>query len=323
MNAKTSIKKVGIVIPIVLFVWTNWLIFLGPNNAFSYIIDYFQISLTMIFGSMIAGGTSIGGGAIAFPVFTKILHIPPHDAKVFSLAIQGIGMTAASLTILLTQIKIEWRIILWGSLGGGIGIYLGTVFFAPLLPPQFIKMSFTAMATSFAIVLFIQHKKKKPYHLSLPIWTIRERAILLIAGFLGGIMSGLVGNGIDIFLFAIMVLLFRMNEKVATFTSVILMAINALLGFAIHVFLLQDFSETVRSYWLAAIPIVVVGAPIGAMICSFLSQKRIVKILVSLIFIELITSLLLIPLEWMITSTFLIILIVFFYLSYWLSQKHY
>ncbi|OAD19453.1 Permease [Candidatus Thiomargarita nelsonii] len=58
----------------------------------------------MIFGSMIAGGTAMGGGAVAFPVFTKILDITPHDAKVFSLAIQGIGMTAASVTIFLTKL---------------------------------------------------------------------------------------------------------------------------------------------------------------------------------------------------------------------------
>jgi hypothetical protein len=50
------------------------------------------------FGSMIAGGTSLGGGAVAFPVFTKVLHITPYDAKVFSLAIQSVGMSAASLT---------------------------------------------------------------------------------------------------------------------------------------------------------------------------------------------------------------------------------
>jgi len=324
-TAKTKYQSVNqnlfVVIPIVLVVWTTWLILIGPNRAFSYIVDNFEVSFTMIFGSMIAGGTAMGGGAVAFPVFTKILDITPHDAKMFSLAIQAIGMTAASLTIFFTKLKVEWRIILWGSLGGGCGLYLGAVFLAP--PPELIKMSFTAMVTSFAMVLLIQNHKDQKYHLMMPIWTVRERTILLIVGFLGGIMSGLVGNGIDIFIFAVMVLLFRISEKVATFTSVILMAINSLAGFALHVFILQDFTEPVRSYWLAAIPVVVVGAPIGAMICKFLSRKTIVNILVSLIFIELITSLLLISLELVTVFSFLIILILFLYLNYWMSHTQY
>ncbi|MDJ0901719.1 MAG: hypothetical protein QNJ55_23255 [Xenococcus sp. MO_188.B8] len=69
--------------------------------AFSYLLDNWQVALTMVFGSEIAGETSVGGGAVAFPVFTKVLHIAPQDAKLFSLAIQSVGMTAASVAIIL------------------------------------------------------------------------------------------------------------------------------------------------------------------------------------------------------------------------------
>ncbi|NOR69106.1 MAG: sulfite exporter TauE/SafE family protein, partial [Methylomarinum sp.] len=80
------------------------------------------ITLTMVFGSFIAGATSEGGGAIAFPIFTKVLHISPLDSKVFSLAIQSIGMMAATLTIIVIRIKVEWRVILWASIGGLFGV---------------------------------------------------------------------------------------------------------------------------------------------------------------------------------------------------------
>lgn len=55
-------------------------------------------------------------------------------------------------------------------------------------------------------------------------------------------MSGLVGNGIDIITFSVMVLLFRLSEKIATPTSVILMAINALVGFALHALVIGNFT---------------------------------------------------------------------------------
>ncbi len=49
------------------------------------------MSLTMIFGSMVAGATSEGGGAVAFPVMTLALKVPPSVARDFSLMCQSFG----------------------------------------------------------------------------------------------------------------------------------------------------------------------------------------------------------------------------------------
>ena len=53
----------------------------------------------------------------------------------------------------------------------------------------------------------------------------------MIIGFFGGIFSALSGSGVDICSFSILCLLFRISEKVATPTSVVLMAINTCVGF--------------------------------------------------------------------------------------------
>ncbi len=57
-------------------------------------------------------------GAIAFPIFTKLLHIAPRDARNFSLAIQSVGMGAASLSILYLRIPIERRALLFAGVPG-------------------------------------------------------------------------------------------------------------------------------------------------------------------------------------------------------------
>ena len=106
MGQKQSIAFSALV---AVVVWTAWLTSLGSSSAFSHLIANWQISLTMVFGSMVAGGTATGGGAVAFPVFTKLLHIPPHDAKVFCLAIQSVGMSAAALTILVKGLRVDHR----------------------------------------------------------------------------------------------------------------------------------------------------------------------------------------------------------------------
>lgn len=280
---------------VTLVVWAGWVSVCGTTNPFSYIENNWQISLTMVFGSLIAGATSEGGGAVAFPVFTKLLHIAPADAKVFSLAIQSVGMTAAGLTILALRCRVDWFVIRWASLAGIPGIVIGASFIAPLLPPPVIKISFTALVTSFAITLYLLNRGLKHRHENIPTQSARARNLLLTAGFLGGMMSGLVGNGIDIITFSLLVLFFRVNEKVATPTSVILMAINSCVGFALHGFVIGGFSELVQSYWLAAVPVVVVGAPLGAFICSRMSRETIAWALIFLICIEFVTSVLIIP----------------------------
>ena len=314
------LSKRTVVLSVALIVWAAWLTILGHQEAIANLIHHWKIALTMVFGSMIAGGTSVGGGAVAFPVFTKILAIPPHDAKVFSLAIQSVGMSAASLAIWMTGIRVEGRVILWGSLGGVVGIFLGLGVLAPLLPADVIKMSFTLMLTSFAITLLVLNQGKKQRHVTLPVWGAQERILFLGTGVLGGLMSGCVGNGIDILIFSVMVLLFRISEKIATPTSVVLMAINAIAGLVLQVWVFHDFAAPVQEYWLAAVPIVVVGAPLGAIFCSLLRRETIANLLIGLICIELVTSIVLIPLRPTVIYSGLVTLILFTWLNYWFYQ---
>lgn len=252
----------------------------------------------MVFGSLVGGGTSEGGGAVAFPVFTKLLNIPPGEARVFSLAIQSIGMTCASLTILYLKIKIEWRVLIWAGMAGIAGITFCTFYIMPYVPPQLVKVAFTVMVSSLAIALwFMNRTEHVKRHERLLMLGNGEKSILMIAGFLGGIMSGLVGCGENIMVFMVMVLLFRVCEKVVTPTTVILMTMVTLVGFALHVFFVGDWTPTVQGYWLAAVPIVCVGAPLGAVICSYLSRRTIVGILITLITAEFITTVAIIPMS--------------------------
>ena len=302
-----------------LIVWSAWLALVGPGHALSNLSANWEVATTMVFGSMIAGGTSMGGGAVAFPVLTKWLHVSPHEAKVFSLAIQSVGMGAASLTIVAMRTQVEWRFIRWVSLGGIPGIVIGSVFLAPVLSPEVIKISFTMMVSSFAVVLFALNRTRRGRNLAIPSWRKRERIFSLLVGLVGGMISGLVGSGLDIFSFSVMVLLFGLCEKVSTPTSVILMAINAWTGFILHKYLLGDFIELVRNYWLAAVPVVVVGAPVGALLCSLLKRKTIVRIVIGLITVELVSSFVFIPLNATLISSSVLVFVMFssiYYLMY-------
>ena len=50
----------------------------------------------MVLGATVAGMTSEGGGAVAFPVMTLALKITPAVARDFSLMIQSCGKSCSS-----------------------------------------------------------------------------------------------------------------------------------------------------------------------------------------------------------------------------------
>jgi uncharacterized membrane protein YfcA len=57
------------------------------------------MTIAMIFGSFIGGATAEGGGVVAFPVMTLILHQSPSVARDFSFMIQCIGKKNLSVSL--------------------------------------------------------------------------------------------------------------------------------------------------------------------------------------------------------------------------------
>ena len=306
-----------------IVVWLGWLL-LGGAFARQSIVSKWPVAATMVFGSLVGGGTSEGGGAVAFPVFTKLLHIPPNEARVFAFAIQSIGMGAASLSILYLKIPIERRVLPWAGSAGVLGMVFSTYAIVPYVPAPLVKIAFTVMVSSLAVALLVLNHKETDFRNELiPVFGGREKLLLFLAGLLGGMMSGLVGCGENIVTFMLMVLLFRLSEKVATPTTVILMTIVTLAGFALHVFGVRDFPPHVQAYWLAAVPIVAVGAPLGAFLCSLMTRRTIANILIFLIAIEFISTVVLIPMSRAVAITAAATLVVFGLLNWLMSRIDY
>jgi len=242
-----------------------WFIYMMNTGQWDLFKDNWFMSVTMIFGSFIAGASSEGGGAIAFPAMTLIFDIQPHTARNFSLAIQSVGMTAAALIILRNKYPIEYKYLIPASIGGGVGIIFGTFYVVPYIPATFAKMLFVTFWLSFGVILYyINVIYKRDVYSGLPLLNTLENTLLLFVGFAGGILSSILGSGIDIFSFAYITVRYHLSEKVATPTSVVVMAINSLIGFSLHYFIIQDFRQEEMNYWLVSIPVVLIGAPLGA-----------------------------------------------------------
>ncbi len=289
------------------------------NQWYIFVQNWFM-SVTMIFGSFIAGATPEGGGAVAFPIMTLMFDIKPNVARNFSLAIQSVGMTAATFLILTKKIKIDKTYLYLCSLGGFFGIFFGAYLIAPFIAPAYTKMFFVSLWLSFGVILFIINlNKSKTIIPSLPTLSNSEKKQFIVLGFLGGIIVSIVGSGIDILTFSVVTLKYRLSEKVATPTSVLLMTGNTLTGFLIHANFIGDFGIQEFNYWLVCIPVVIFGAPLGAYFINNKTRNFIVYFLYIVLVIQFLGALVVIKptgsLAWFTFCTFLVGLILFFSLS--------
>ena len=278
---------------VLLFIYATWFIYMLLANRWHLFQEFWSVSLTMAFGSFVAGATAAGGSTVAFPVFTKVLQIETADARTFGLMIQAVGMTVAALMILVQRIKILPRVILWASLGGILGQIWGT--YAIIIPSPYPKILFTFAATAFGLALAIArwwlNWLPRP---DLPSWDQPQRFHFLVIGILGGIFAGNTGAGIDMLTFIVLTLAYGIHEKISTPTTVIIMGLNSIVGFFLHGVVSQDIGIAWR-YWLVSIPIVIIGAPLGAIVCSRIKRDHLIIFLLSLISLEFITTIWLVP----------------------------
>lgn len=269
-----------------------WVLLLYPFEGIYNTTTTRFAPIIMLFGSFIAGVSSEGGGAIAFPAFTLIFDMSPMVARNFSFAIQSVGMTAASLLLLDLRTRFHQPAILWGTVGGSLGLVLGSMIPTSALDYGLLKLVFVSIWLSFGVTLFFLLKQKKRKAVS-DLGTVNKSMInqLVVFSIIGGFITALFGNGIDILIFSVLVLRFKVDIKTATATSIVLMTIHTILGFGIHLFVLKDFGVLEFNMWLACIPVVVLGAPLGAFVLNKINQQPIVYFLLFIIATQFIGAL--------------------------------
>lgn len=250
--------------------WTA--VVLRPGNA-ELVRDHWPIALTMLFGSYVAGATPMGGGTVAFPILVLAFGLPATLGRDFSFAIQSIGMTSASIFILCRRQRLAWA-MLGGSMAGSlIGLPTGILWVAPHVPTVWVKVLFAVFWAAFGVL----HLARFDELLVTTGDAGRDGQKELLIGLLVGVAAGVsivavTGVGIDMLLYALLVLACGVDPKVAIPTSVVAMAFSSLLGVAIKQ-VTTGFESGVWGNWLAAAPVVALGAPLGAFVVGIIGRR--------------------------------------------------
>jgi uncharacterized membrane protein YfcA len=261
-----------------------WLIWLGCFYAVWIALNFgagywprtaahWPIALTMTLGSYVAGSTPMGGGTVAFPVLVLLFNLPASLGRNFALLIQSTGMTSAAIFILCRRTRIETRLLRYAILGSAFGIVLGTLFVVPYLADSLVKLIFSCLWLSFGALTLAKNRELCTFNEVPEIAPHAARNVGLVVGVIGGMTVSLTGVGIEMLTYTVLVLLYRMDLKAAIPTAVITTAATSLMGVALHL-MLGDIRAEVFYNWLAATPVVLLGAPIGAFLVSVISRVK-------------------------------------------------
>ncbi len=242
-----------------------WVVLFATLSSIPFLLDHWHYPAIMVLGAFVAGLTPEGGGAVAFPVLSVFFDIKREMARDFSLMIQSVGMTSASIWILSRKGRklVTYAPLLWFVPISFIGFVLGMLLLQTI-PVFIIQALFLSLILTFALA-YVSSKHRG----ALPVLTAKgpvDHAMLAGVLILGGMCASLFGTGADIVLYTMLVTRFRMDEKVATHMSIMVMAAISILGYAYRFFWDGEITDYQIRTWLCAYPVVLFMAPFGSYI---------------------------------------------------------
>jgi len=296
-----------------------WLVAATIGQHWGRVAEHWESAVTMLFGSFLAGSSPEGGGAVAFPVFTKGLDVPGPVARTFGLSIQAVGMTVAAAAILITRRPIHARATVIAAGAGVLGLLVGLValgesdqvFWPSTIPTQWVKATFSIVLATTSVMM-IRHLRRGEVDHSPQAWTQRHDVGLGVAAVLGGGLASMTGTGANIIVFLFLVLLADVNPKTALASAVIVMAVVSVAGTIVLGIVdgqlavsleagrvVQVGSDTVDlradrndlfGLWFAAAPVVVWGAPLGSWVADRVREAHLVAFVAVLAAAEVLTT---------------------------------
>jgi len=253
--------------------YSTWVVLVVAGGHGEAVTSHWPMAVAMAAGSYVAGATPMGGGTVGFPVLVLLMDLPATLGRDFSFAVQAIGMSSASIYILCRRQPLETTMLRAALPGVILGAPLGILFVAPMVSDLYIKLIFAVIWCSFGL-LHLRHMNEICTRVGItPLAPAFDRKAGFLIGLFGAMtIASITGVGIDMLLYMVLVLLCHADLRIAIPTSVILMAFTSLVGVLVKA-LFGDFAPGTFENWLAAAPVVALGAPLGAFVVSRVGRR--------------------------------------------------
>lgn len=283
-------------------VLAGWATLVLLLDAGPVVVEHWRTALAMLLGSYVAGSTPMGGGTVGFPVLVLLLGETAGMGRQFSFAIQSVGMTSASIFILCSRRPIAVGLLLWSMAASAVTLPVASVLLVDRVPEPVVKLAFACIWGSFGVLTLVKLREMRHWH-RVPRSGERsgerhEAAAGIAVGVLGGVAAALTGVGIDMIAYTVLVLLYRCDLRIAIATSVVLMAFNSLVGVVVTASA-GAFEPALLGHWLAAVPVVLFGAPLGALAVGLIPRTPTMLFVAVLCLVQLVAMTLNVGVGWL------------------------
>ncbi|MBC7472821.1 MAG: sulfite exporter TauE/SafE family protein [Candidatus Sericytochromatia bacterium] len=200
------------------------------------IIGYL-ISILIGFTLGIFGG---GGSILTVPVLVYLFHVPPVLATAYSLFIVGISTLIATISQIKNKI-INFKAAINFAIPSLIGTFLSRRIIIPFIPEKIIQINNyilkkdTAILIFFSIIMLLASysmiKPRKENNKNIDDGKYLNMYSITAISFLIGITTGIVGAGGGFLIIPTLVFLMKLEIKQAIATSILIIAVNSLIGF--------------------------------------------------------------------------------------------
>lgn len=202
------------------------------------LIEFFGYLAALIIG-VVLGLIGGGGSILTVPVFVYLFAVNPVTATAYSLFVVGItALVGAFQNFRKGQVDVKTAVVF--SIPSFIAVYLTRRFLMPAIPETLFTIgSFTitkgiAIMVFFAIIMLlaswsmIRNKRPEPESGTEVLYNY---PLIIIEGFVIGVLTGIVGAGGGFLIIPALVLLAKLPMKKAVATSLLIIAVKSLIGF--------------------------------------------------------------------------------------------
>lgn len=237
------------------------------------------------FGALIIGlvlGLIGGGGSIlTVPILVYLLYLNPVTATAYSLFVVGVSALVGAIRNIQKGL-VDFRTAIVFAIPAFIAVYITRKFIVPAIPGELFSVGSLIITKDIAIMLFfalvmllasISMIRSNRKDTSEEIVIQYNYPLILVEGFVVGILTGIVGAGGGFLIIPALVLLAKLPMKKAVATSLLIIAIKSLIGFIGDV-------ENLIIDWLFLLSftgISVIGIFIGIYLSNFIEGKKLKK----------------------------------------------
>jgi len=220
-----------------------------------------------------------GGSIITIPVLVYLFHIEPTLATLYSLFIVGTTSLVGGVRSALNKM-VDFRSALMFSLPSTLAVYLTRHYLLPHIPDTLLTIHSFALTKNVAIMIFFSiimllaavrmiRDKQREYAKT---HTHQKNYLMIVAqGFVVGIVTGIIGAGGGFLIIPALVLLTGLTMKQAIGTSLVIIAINSLIGFFGDLSLVKEVDFP---FVLLVSGLAVTGVILGSYLSRYIEGRR-------------------------------------------------